>query len=111
MTVNKEAKPPRVWGASGGWGKVFGKRCGNCHPAGVTRLWASSEGGVFGPLRSKGHPVDTRACPVEGLGVGRSQCDSGDSAQLKSDGADCWVPESNWSLHQLIRPRAKFEDK
>lgn len=77
--MNKEAEQSRVWGASGAWGKVFGKSCGNCHPAGVTRLWASSEGGVFGPLTSKGHPVDTGACPVEGLGAGGSQCDSADS--------------------------------
>ena len=84
MTVNKKAEQSRVWGASGGWGKVFGKRCGNCHPIGVTRLWASSEDGVFDPLRSKGHPVDTRACPAEVLGVGRSQCDSAASL-LSSD--------------------------
>lgn len=78
MTVNKKAEWFRVWGASGGWGKVFG------HPTGVTRLWASSEDGVFDPLMSKGHPVDTWACPVEVLGVGRSQCNSADSL-LSSD--------------------------
>jgi len=73
---NKEAGQSEVWGE---WERSLGKGAVTVTKTGVTKLQASavqtcrclasSEGGVFSHLTSKGYREDTGACPVGGLGL------------------------------------------